>query len=266
MLPPREKLQARGPETLTTEELLSLLLGSGTKDRSVFAIAKTLAQWLPGKVPTFSELTTINGIGPAKACTLLAAMELVERLRPRLEPHISSVHDALSWVQHLRHQTREHLICLYLNARNTVLYQETIAIGQINVVHAIPRDVFFPIRHAPVCRILIAHNHPSDDTKPSMDDIHFTQRLEAAGRLLGIEILDHLIVGNTSHASFKELGLLGQPLEPPSASSAETPPVQTGVHSGESPIYSSADQLPYVWPVSSQPPTTPQKSSRSPPR
>jgi DNA repair protein RadC len=266
MLPPREKLQQRGAETLTTEELLSLLLGSGTKERSVFSIARTLAQWLPGKVPNYAELTKISGIGPAKACTLLAAMELVERLRPRLEPHIGSVNDALSWVQHLRHQTREHLICLYLNARNTVLYQETIAIGQINVVHAIPRDVFFPIRHAPVCRILIAHNHPSDDTKPSMDDIHFTQRLEAAGRLLGIEILDHLIVGNTSHASFKELGLLGQHLEPPSGSSAETPRAQTGERSGESLAYSTSDLQPYVWPVSSRPPIVLQKSSRSPPR
>lgn len=147
---------------------------------------------------TLAELKRVKGIGPSRAATLIAARELAKRVSPETHgglPAITSPEQALAYVSELREKKQEHFIALYLNARNHLLRKVTIAIGTLSASLVHPREVFAPAVELRAASVVLIHNHPSGDPTPSPEDIALTRRLGEAGQLLGIEVLDHIILG-----------------------------------------------------------------------
>jgi len=154
----------------------------------------------------------IKGLGAAKAVTILAALELSTRLSSRLRadlPSVSSPADAAGLVmEEMRHHLREHFRVVLLDSKHKVLGIEEISIGSLNTSLVHPREVFRPAIRKACASIILLHNHPSGDPTPSREDLDVTRRLSEAGRLIGIEILDHIIIGDGNFVSFREKGLL----------------------------------------------------------
>ena len=211
---PREKLIKHGPQFLRNSELLAILIGSGYKGKNVLQLAKdTLVKYQSKNLPklTYQELTSQKGIGKVAACRILAAFELSTRLLLDQDDEavvIQSPKDACQLLKPIGKYQKEHFIGLYLNARNQLIYQETISIGSLNANIVHPREVFEPAIAKHALSIIIAHNHPSGSTEPSEEDLQITKRLIKAGKLLGIEIVDHLIIAGRGLLSFKEKGLI----------------------------------------------------------
>lgn len=209
---PREKLIEKGSVNLKDKELLAILLGTGRAGKSVLEIAQEILAKHPMKnllVLDYKKLAEIKGIGPGKACTLLAAFELTKRaleVEDNNLPAINSARDAVAQLQELRTAKKENFIVLYLNARNQLIHKETISIGTISASLIHPREIFEPAIKFLASQIIVAHNHPSGDLSPSDEDIKVTRRLTVAGELLGIEVLDHLIITAAGFTSLKEKG------------------------------------------------------------
>lgn len=203
---PREKIQRWGVEYLTTEELIRAILGSGSRLLPVSKLSRIISHKLTTQTKSLSlsDILTVPGMGLAKACQIIAALELVERLRPRDLAVITSIKDALDQVIELRDSTQERVMCLYLNARQQLVHKETVAIGGLNQLALLPRDIFRPLRHHPVLYLIVAHNHPSGEPAPSIDDLTWTHRMHQACQLMGIELLDHLIVAKTNQYSLRD--------------------------------------------------------------
>ena len=207
---PREKLVAKGAENLKDSELLAILLRTGRAGKNVIEIASQILAKNSKKrllQMNYQDLLKISGIDSAKAVTLLAAFELSKRVlevNDTSSPTISNAKDAVAQLTDLRDLKKEHFVVLYLNARHQLVHKETVSIGTLNANLVHPREVFEPaIKHS-AANIIVAHNHPSGDSKPSEDDLEITKRLTEAGKIMGIEIADHIIVAKNSHLSFKE--------------------------------------------------------------
>jgi len=145
----------------------------------------------------YQDLINIKGVNSAKACIILASQELVKRgleLRDESLPKISSVEDVLAQVAYLREKTREHLAVLFLNARNEVLFKKSMFIGTLNESLVHPREIFQEALKQNACSVILAHNHPSGSNEPSQSDLEITRRIKDAGKIMGIEVLDHIIV------------------------------------------------------------------------
>jgi len=204
-----------GPTTLSNTELLALILRHGTRDRNVLDIACSilgehdLKEFASMQVPDFRAL---HGIGKAKACTLAACFELARRLAatPKEEKIvISNAKDAASiLLPHLSMLKQEQVRCLYLNSRKRLITQKTIFIGSLHASIIHPRDIFEPALRNGAAAIIVFHNHPSGDPAPSDEDIEITGQLQQAGEILGIELLDHIIIGDQSYCSLKENGFM----------------------------------------------------------
>ncbi len=211
---PREKLIEKGVENLRDRELMAILLRTGTKGKDVLKVSEEILIKFPKKKLLsldFKELSKIKGIGNGKACLLLAAFELTKRaleVEDNNLPVINSAKDVVAQLQELRTAKKEHFVVLYLNARNQLIHKETISIGTLNASLIHPREVFEPAIKNLAAQIIIAHNHPSGDTEPSEDDLAITKRLVASGKILGIEVADHIIVTKNGFLSFKEKGLI----------------------------------------------------------
>ncbi len=207
-LMPREVIQHRGVEYLSTQQLLVLILGSGSKKAPVKKLAQLVHQKLSLRQSQLSltDLLTIRGMGLAKSCQILAALELVERLRPRDLPLISNKNEALAQLEMLKHCPQERLICLYLNARHQLVHHEVVAVGSLNQLVLQPCDIFRPIKSLPIMYLILAHSHPSGDPSPSSDDLVWTKRVVESCALLGLELVDHIVVARDQHYSFKEHG------------------------------------------------------------
>lgn len=208
---PREKLSQVGQSNLTILELLALIIGSGTKRFPVIKIAQQLQQQFSlssYSTLTLPQLLKIPGIGTSQASRLLACVELGKRIFtiPTLI-QITGSEQAVSQASAIRHLQKEHLLGLYLNARQELVHQEVITIGGLNYTNVSPRDVYAPALPIPAAYIILIHNHPSGSAEPSQADLEVTERLEAAGQLLGIALLDHIIVTSTTYYSFKESNL-----------------------------------------------------------
>jgi len=204
---PREKLIEKGAGGLKNSELLAILLRTGIEGKNVLEVAEGILRKYPMKKMLsldFETISEIKGIGPAKATHLLAAFELTKRALDVDDNNLATINsakDAVAQLQELRNAKKEHFVVLYLNARNQLIHKETISIGTLNASLVHPREVFKPaIEHLAVS-IIIAHNHPSGETSPSEADIALTNRLSDAGRLIGIELRDSLIITNNSFAS-----------------------------------------------------------------
>ncbi|MFH0891642.1 MAG: DNA repair protein RadC [Candidatus Falkowbacteria bacterium] len=204
---PREKLIGKGAVNLRDAELMAILLGTGIEGRDVFAVARDILNKYPTKKLLsldFNTLSKIKGIGPAKACLLLAAFELTKRALETEDnnlPKINCAKDAVAQLQELRTARKEHFTVLYLNARNELIHKETISIGTLNANLVHPREVFYPAVEHLAASIIVAHNHPSGGVEPSAADLDLTLRLKDAGRLMGIEMRDHLIITQTGFKS-----------------------------------------------------------------
>ncbi len=208
---PRERLVQLGPEALSAQEILALILGRGVRGESVMVTAqKLLSKFgsLHGIADSsIEELSEINGIGLAKATQLKAAFELGRRLEraPREgKAQVKSPEDVVSAVgSMLKGKKREHFLTLLLDTRNRLIRVATISMGSLDssVVH--PREVFKEAISASAASVIFVHNHPSGDPEPSEDDIELTRRLVEAGRVLGIVVLDHVIVGDGAYLSLK---------------------------------------------------------------
>ncbi len=211
---PREKLIAKGVENLKDSELLAILLRTGTIGKNVIEIASQILSKYSKKrllQMTYQDLSKISGIDSAKATTLLAAFELSKRaleVNDTNLPVISDAKDAVAQLSDMRDLKKEHLVALYLNAKNQLVHKETISMGTLNANLVHPREVFEPALKYSAAQIIAVHNHPSGDPKPSEDDLEVTKRLTEAGKMMGIELMDHVIISKNSHFSFKEEKLL----------------------------------------------------------
>lgn len=208
---PREKLQSEGVASLATAELVALVLGSGTAKHPIQELSRTVVEKLRDSSVNLADLRSIPGIGLAKACQLLAMVEFVERIRPSGFPVIDQLRKVVELVSELKTFQREHIVCLYLNTRLQLLLKETVAVGSVNQSVVSAKDIFSVIKYHPVSFIILVHNHPSGDPSPSAEDKVFTKRISDAGQILGIEVIDHVIVAERGHYSFKEHNLITHP-------------------------------------------------------
>ncbi|MEK5173284.1 DNA repair protein RadC [Heyndrickxia sp. FSL W8-0496] len=213
---PRERLVKHGARSLSNQELLAILLRTGTKDESVIQMANRVLQAFDGlrllKEASLEEIMKIKGIGFAKAVQILATIEIGRRIGNLTYNDryiIRSPEDAANYVMNdLRFLSQEHFVCLYLSTKNQVIHQQTIFIGSLNASIVHPREVFKEAFRRSAASIICIHNHPSGDPGPSREDIEVTKRLVECGKIIGIEILDHLIIGDKKFVSLKEKGYL----------------------------------------------------------
>jgi DNA repair protein RadC len=211
---PREKLVKKGANALKLEELLAILLRTGTKTKNVLKLAEDIvSKYNKNRLKniTFEELRNIYGVGPTKAVQILAAIELGKRLfKPKEEKeiYIHSPKDVLKETSHLKENKKENFVVLYLDARNKLILKETVSIGTINASLIHPREVFEPAIRELAVQIILVHNHPSGDPEPSEDDLETTKRIVEAGKIMGIDVLDHVIITKNKIFSFKEKKLI----------------------------------------------------------
>jgi DNA repair protein RadC len=205
---PREKLIASGPRNLSVAELLAIVLNTGTKKEEIMTMATRLLR-------EYGEKTIINQTSPTvisqelklpivKACQVVACFELGRRIfQKRSEGliNIRSAKQAFDYLTDMRNLSKEQFRGLYLNSRYQLIHDETISIGSVSASIVHPREVFQPAIQYGASAIIVAHNHPSGDLKAGGPDREITQKLKEAGKILGIEVLDHLIIAGNKYMS-----------------------------------------------------------------
>lgn len=202
-LRPREKILKTGAETLNVEELLSVVMVTGTKNKSVSTLANKIAKLT--KSGTLSKATLIQlGVGPTKTAQILAGIELGRRLTQTDIVTLTSAQQVYLHSQDILHQEKESLLCFYLNARGELLKKELLALGSMNQVNLLPREIFSQIKELPVASIILVHNHPSGILEASPEDILFTKRVKKAAEIIGIKLLDHLIITTSGWVRIKK--------------------------------------------------------------
>jgi len=211
---PRERLQRKGPGALSNSELLAIMLGSGVPGKNVLEVAEHLLRKFGSKglfETTFDELCQVPGIGRVKATQLIATFELSKRILLGQQEDATAVEtpeDVYNLSKRIHRLKKEHFLAYLLDARNALIAEETISVGTLTMAVVHPREVFEPaIRHS-AAGIVLVHNHPSGDPTPGDEDRRLTERLVQAGKLMGIEILDHVIVTHNGYTSLRELGWL----------------------------------------------------------
>ncbi len=209
---PREKLEKYGPEKLSNSELLAILLGTGTKGVNVVELAnKILKKFNGDKISkaNVGELKNTFGLGTAKACEIVACFELGKRLlNGKKAVLLLSPQDVWNELKDIRDNKKEHFVIFFLDTRNQEIKREIISVGTLNSSLVHPREVFEPAVKHLASHVIIAHNHPSGSSDPSEEDLDITKRLVESGKLLGIEVLDHIVVTPVGYFSFKEKELL----------------------------------------------------------
>lgn len=210
---PREKMAANGAAVLTDAELIAILLRTGTAEKSAIDIASEMTadgglyKRLAG-ITRLNELTNIKGLGQAKAATVLAALEIGRRIasaKPIEKIHLSCPQDVADFLMpRLRYSAKEQFVVVLLNNKNKVIGTEVVSEGSLSssIVH--PREVFAPALLHHAAAIMVAHNHPSGDPKPSIEDEEVTRQLLRSGKVLGIPMIDHVIIGDGNYYSFLE--------------------------------------------------------------
>lgn len=205
---PREKLIQYGPARLSNTELLAIIIRSGKRGESALDVAnKLLKKYKTENLPslTYQELKDFSGLGPAKACEIIACFELGKRL---LKEKIAGLYlkpeDIWKELKDIRERKKEHFIIFFLDSRNQEIKREIISVGSLNANLVHPREVFEPAVKNLAAQVILAHNHPSGDSTPSEDDLEINKRLVEAGKILGIEVIDHIIVTKNNFTSFKE--------------------------------------------------------------
>jgi DNA repair protein RadC len=214
-LRPRERLLEAGPSALSDGELLGLLFGSGSREKTAVELAGEVISEAGGLHGLYDvsvhELMRVNGIGEAKACIILAAVELGRRIGQVRNPGrlvISAPADVERLLRgRIANLDRENFVVVLLNTKNEVIETSTVSVGTLGASLVHPREVFKPAVRASAASVILAHNHPSGKVEPSREDREVTKRLGEAAGILGIEVLDHVIVGD-GYFSMKEHGML----------------------------------------------------------
>ena len=203
-LMPREKLVKYGVANLTDVELLHLLIGSGNKQVSAEQISRRVLRLLKdkGSSITYEELSSIQGMGPAKTSEIVSLFELGRRyLMPADRPKIENTEDAVAQLVSIRNKKQECFVVLTLDGANRLIDNTIVFQGTLNQSLVHPREIFAKALEDRAAKIIVAHNHPSGNLEPSVDDIKITEKLKEAGRLMGIEVLEHIIVSKNGYRS-----------------------------------------------------------------
>lgn len=213
---PRERLIRQGAASLSNQELIAILLRTGTKEESVLSLSNSILQSFDKiqdlQYATLEECMKVKGVGKAKAVQLLAAVELGKRVHRKDSTErytIRSPEDAANYLMpDMSSLQQEHFVALFLNVKNEIIHKETIFIGSLNASIVHPRELFREAVKRSAASIICAHNHPSGNPAPSPEDIEVTKRLVAAGDMMGIDVLDHIVIGNHQFISLKEKGYM----------------------------------------------------------
>lgn len=213
---PRERLIREGAAVLSNQELLAIILRSGTRNESVLQLSGRLVSHFEGldllRDASVEELKKVRGIGSAKAVQLLASFEIGRRmaqLRHDTRYTIRSPEDGANFVmEEMRILKQEHFVALFLNTKNQVLHKTTIFIGSLNASIVHPREVFKEAVRRSAAALICFHNHPSGDPSPSREDIEVTKRLASCGKILGVDVLDHIVIGDKKFVSLKQKGMM----------------------------------------------------------
>lgn len=212
---PRERLKKYGSSYLTDEELLAIILRNGTKDKNVLTVAREIIVTIGIdniNSSTINKLKAIKGVGEIKALTLLAAIELGKRSLSSIERKrkvIKSSSDTyLHFKEELVNSKQEKLLAIFLDTKKCVISSKVIFIGTANKSLVHPRDIFREALDANAVSIIIMHNHPTGDITPSMEDDLFTSKLVSIGKMIGINVIDHLIIGNNKYYSYSDKGMI----------------------------------------------------------
>jgi DNA repair protein RadC len=212
---PRERLVLQGPQALSDAQLLAVILRTGRGGRTAVDLGRELLERFGGLAGIaragIKELCDVPGIGPAKAAEIKAAVELGRRYqRPSLAgaSFCASQEVADYYRPRLKDVKQEHFRCLLLDAKNRIIRDEHVSAGTLSASLVHPRETFKAAVRESAAAVIFVHNHPSGDARPSQEDILLTKRLVQAGDLLGIRVLDHVIVGDGGHYSFRDSGLL----------------------------------------------------------
>lgn len=209
---PREKLEKYGPERLSNSELFAILLRTGSKGVNVVELSNKILKKFSSDgltKATAKELKNTFGLGTAKACGIIACLELGRRLLQNKQTFlILSPKDVWDELKDIRGNKKEHFVVFFLDARNQEIKREIISMGSLNINIVHPREVFEPAVRNLAAQIIIAHNHPSGDPQPSKEDLEVTQKLVEAGKILGIEVANHVIVSKDKFVSLKEKGAI----------------------------------------------------------
>lgn len=200
----------RGVKALSNLELLAVLLGTGIKDKDVFEVAKDILNLANESFDNISlqKLKNIDGIGLAKACQIIAAFEFSKRLLLKEGVKVKNLENVIQLTEELKDKKQEYFLTLTLDGASNLIQKRTVFIGTLNRTIVHPREVFTDAISDRAAGIIFVHNHPSGDVEPSKEDVALTRRLVEAGKIVGIEVIDHVIVGKIGCYSFQGEGML----------------------------------------------------------
>lgn len=213
---PREKMMLEGIENLSNEELLAILINTGSKETSAIGLSSRIlskSNGIKGLVEMdLNSLQEIKGIGPAKATTIFAAMELSRRISKVIGKQRFEINSPQSiaqlFMEELRYKNKEVVKVLLLDTKNNIISDTIVSEGSLNASIVHPREVYLEAIKRSANKIVVVHNHPSGDPNPSNEDLKITQRLQESGKILGIELLDHIIIGDGVYCSLRELNYI----------------------------------------------------------
>lgn len=211
---PRERLYARGAAELSLQELLAIVIGEGTRGSSALVVALGLLGEFGDLVVMgragVDEMRRVPGIGFARACQLVASFELGKRFARESRKNGTAIRApkdvARLFMDEMKHYDREHFKAAFLNTKNQIVKVVTVSIGSLNASIVHPREILKPAIAVSAASIVLVHNHPTGDPTPSREDVEFTRRFARCGELIGIELLDHIVIGADRFQSLKESG------------------------------------------------------------
>lgn len=214
---PVEKAMKYGIKALSNAELIAMIIHTGTREKSAIRLAEEILSSLDEGVKGLGtcspqELMNINGIGSSKACTLCAVVELGNRVSKAVydkKSFIEGADDAANLLmEELRYEKKEHFKTILINTKGQIITVDNVSTGELSSTIVHPREVFSQAIRRSAAAVIFAHNHPSGDPTPSSQDIATTKRLVEAGKLLGIKVLDHIIIGDGTFVSIRSKGLM----------------------------------------------------------